>query len=116
MIGENGDTLVGKWKATVSGTEIDCRKSSINDNRYICAFNGYRAIVTWKSNVFTWHGGRRHYGRATGFITFESGVRAPRMIWSSGAVWRKQTKGTFEWLYDSGITIKRYQNMYLSVV
>ena len=83
--------MVGKWKATVSGTEINCKKSSIVYNRYICAFNGYRATVTWRANVFTWH-----YGRTTGIITSESDGRDPTLIWSSGAVWRKQNKGEFE--------------------
>lgn len=91
MIGENGDSLVGKWKATVSGTEIDCRKSSIIDNRYMCAFSGYRVNVTWKANVFIWH-----YGRTTGTITLDSGDHRPRMTWSTGAVWRKQHAGKFE--------------------
>ena len=83
--------MVGKWKATASGTEINCRKSNIVYNRYICVFNGYRATVTWKANIFTWNN-----GRTTGTITSESPGRTPRMIWSSGAVWRKQNKGEFE--------------------
>jgi len=88
--GENGDKLVGKWKATVgplSGTEIDCERSDTINNGYMCTFNGYQVPVTWEADVFTWN-----YGSTTGTITVESDGVTPRMAWSTGSVWRKKVE------------------------
>ena len=37
MLGENGDKLVGEWKATVTGTIINCERTATINNGYICA-------------------------------------------------------------------------------
>ena len=90
LLGENGDKLVGKWKATVSGTEIDCERSDTINNGYMCTFKGYQVPVTWESDVFTWN-----YGSVTGTITIESDGYTQRMTWNAGWVWRKNV-GKFE--------------------
>ena len=97
-LGENGDKLVGKWKAIVSGTEIDCERSDTINNGYTCTFNGYQAPVTWDAGAnvdfFIWN-----YGSVTGFITIESDGYTPRMTWSTGSVWRKKV-GKLKSIYD----------------
>ena len=83
MLGENGDKLVGEWKATVSGTIINCERSDTINNGYICAFSGYQAPVTWDADIFTWNN-----GAVTGTITNDV------MTWSTGSVWEKQNVPT----------------------
>ena len=82
-LGKNGDKLVGEWKATVSGTIINCERSDTINNGYICAFSGYQIPVTWDANVFTWNN-----GVATGTITNNV------MTWSTGSIWEKQNVPT----------------------
>ena len=82
MLGENGDILVGEWKATVSGTIITCERSETINNGYICAFNGYQAPVTYflaNIGIFRWNN-----GDVTG--TINNNV----MTWSTGSIWEKR--------------------------
>ena len=85
--------MVGKWKATVSGTEIDCERSDTINNVYKCTFNGGQTPVTWQKDFFTWD-----YGSTIGIITIESDGYTQRMTWNTGSVWRKNV-GKLELIY-----------------
>ena len=93
LLAENGDKLVGKWKASQSGTEIDCERSDTVNNAYMCTYNGYQAPVTWKRDFFIWD-----YGSTIGIITIESDKYTQRLTWNTGSVWRKNM-GKFVLIY-----------------
>ena len=77
--GENGDKLVGEWRATVSGDVINCERSNRIPNGYICSGSNFRAPVTWDEGIFTWNN-----GTVTG--TIASNV----MTWNTGSIWEKR--------------------------
>ena len=79
MLGENGDKLVGEWRATVSGDVINCERSNRIPNGYICSGSNFRAPVTWNEGIFTWNN-----GTVTG--TIASNV----MTWNTGSIWEKR--------------------------
>ena len=86
MLGENGDKLVGEWKATVTGTIINCERTATINNGYICAYSGFHVPVTWDANIFKWNNGLN--GAITGTIINNV------MTWSTGSIWEKQNVPT----------------------
>ena len=70
---------MGEWRSTHGGTIINCEKSETINNRYMCAFGGFQASVTWDAGMFS-----LNYQNVSGELAFN------KITWSNGIMWEKQ--------------------------